>query len=184
MTDRSSTVRSPRSRCGCGSPALRCCGSGCGRRAGRRSRALGCVSGARRCSMSCRICRACLHAAILLGLGAAFAIGLGCGIPQDRHSRCLLPRAAASSRRAGCSTGRCRRSPIGRAGRSIRRRPGCGRRICGAWRRRRAGCGSGCRSAGFAAARSVGVARRAGDPAAARRDRCRERLAGSSRPGR
>ena len=105
-----------------------------------------------------------------------------------RLARSGRPRAAASSRRAGCRTGRCRRSADRPSGAARRRRAAA---VGGASAahgggdapaaRRLAGCRPG-------AARSVGRALGSGDPAAARpsidagadwRDRARPRIAPS-----
>ena len=84
-----------------------------------------------------------LHAAILLGLGAAFVDRLWLRHSGGSSFPIASPRAAASSRRAGLQHRPLQAladrpsGPLDRAGGAA-----VGRRIGGAWRRRRAGCGS------------------------------------------
>ena len=105
-----------------------------------------------RCSICCRRCRAgcmppcwrCSALALPRRLPGVCAADRACRAGPIRSRR-----AAASSRRAGSRTGRCRRSPIGRAARSTAPRRRCGRRIGGAWRPQSAGCASAGRSPGW-----------------------------------
>ena len=84
--------RRARSGCGCASPAPRCCGSGFGLPAGRRSARSACFSSSG-CSMSCRICRGCCTPRSCWPR-RCFCRRPGRGVPQDRH-----PRSIAAARR-------------------------------------------------------------------------------------
>ena len=122
-----------------------------------------------------------LHAAILFGLGAAFAIGLAAAFGKT-----VIPDAFSARRRIEQASGLQHRPLQALADRPSRPPDVAAARLWEAHRRRMEA--GGAPTADRAAAcwvcrpRSVGVARGPGDPAAARRDRRRERMEGSSRP--
>ena len=95
------------------------------------------------------------------------AFGSGRSIPDAVRG---APPHRAGERAGAPAAAGARRSPERAARRARRRR--CGRRISGGWQRRCADCGSAGRLPGSPRA-TRGVALGPGDPAAARRDRCR-----------
>ena len=165
---------------GCGSPARRCCGSGCGRRCGRRSALLGVFAVARAVRPAAALpgCRACRDPGAVRGrvrrgdaLGlrgvrrGALARAARGAAPHRAGERPAAPSAAALADRPSAPL------DAGRAALWAAHQ----RRMAAAVRRLRVGWPV----AGLSRRDPVGPALDPGDPAAARRGRCRRRLARS-----